>query len=204
MFPTITATSSRYNAHGVIGPMHTKLPPQIDNARRLLVKIYVEEHGWRPGNNPAHLRVENGMLMDDYDAVSIWCIVTYEGEVIGCGRFAPPIDGLLDVERYPSCPEALRKFIRENGDVLRITHGFGDAVRLMFRMHAIMTTIGDHTVQWHLKRGGVEIEGGNFKYEEQDPHEVRTVIYSGDYQPFNFTRSQQRSTENLSSLTAAL
>ncbi|KAI8803322.1 hypothetical protein BJ742DRAFT_829322 [Cladochytrium replicatum] len=204
-------TSSPYDVYGIVGPMHKKLPPAVDKARRLLFKVYVEEQGWIPGSdNPVNLRIEDGMIVDDYDAVSVWCIINFDGDVIGCGRFTLPIDGLLDVERYTSCPDSVRRHIRNNGgpgafvtftklcvdkrhrgnaEVMSLIAGAGDAFRLMFRLHGLVTAIEDHAVRWHLKRGAVEIENGSFKFETQDPFKVHTLFYLCHNRPSNLQPS---------------
>lgn len=70
-------------------------------AQSLAAKVLVKEQGWRiPSPNPTRLRVEDGLLLDDYDSTAAWFGVFDADELVGCLRVCSRLEGEFELERY--------------------------------------------------------------------------------------------------------
>jgi len=160
----------------------------IDEARMLLKEVYCDELGWKPPKrNPIHHRVQDGMLMDDYDDVASWGGIFVGEKLIGVGRFnmcnkpQHELDRYLTVngdhrllyllpERYAEINRmAIRKEYRGTGAHYHLTM-FAMEVCYKIQLPMIVTTNSFATKQVYSKIGSRV--GSMRYYMDEDPVDV--------------------------------
>ena len=74
---------------------------ELDEVRRFLFWTYCVVDGWiPPAGDPAGLRVQEDMLVDDRDSLCNFIVARINNELVGCVRIAPRVSGKFETQLY--------------------------------------------------------------------------------------------------------
>lgn len=168
---------------------------EIDQARHLLYQVYIEEMGWKLSpDNPSGLKVEASaygpMLVDRFDASSLWFGCSVEGRLVGIHRIHHS-EEQLEIELYTQIPNMFKNEMTVELSRLAIAQGYRakspvfvllmatefEYLRERGVRYALGTAPFPSPGELYVNAGMKRCEDHSFKYYESDPEMVSIIYY---------------------------
>ncbi len=175
--------------------MVIKSREELDDYRRLLFDVYINELGWKfSPTNPSGIRVAEHRLLDDRDGIATCLGVFSQGRLVGGARLCGRYQGRFEIHGYqphrdlscldiPHLVEASRAVLLprfRGGDV------FMSLVRAVFEFcknnHLFVFTVPSvpSVMRLYSSIGMPAVEGCRFKFEPEDPAEAQLFLVDSE------------------------